>query len=153
MSQEDSGMPEDGDAYVGYCGNDGSSFAYGVYDLIETVPDFSPQWTTQDILDLVAQFANGGIENVEVINFSTTEKSFYVKGTDANNSNMIVYLMVKFGNTMYRTLKIKFPQYTNYEDEVKKEYYAECIYRLSDFMEANEEARTYSDFYQDYKYN
>lgn len=134
-----------------FTGNDGSSLSYEIFDLILELPEFSPKWTEQDILQFITESTDGTIENIEIISFSTTQKSYYVRGTDSKNKNMLIYRMVALGNTMYRVLEIKFPAYTDINDEMEKEYYVECIYRLSDFMGASEKVRRYDEFSKEFK--
>lgn len=132
-------------------GNDGSSLSYEIYDLILELPEFSPKWTEQDILQFITESTDGVIDNIEIISFSTTQKCYYVRGIDSKNEDMLIYRMVALGNTMYRVLEIKLPAFEDINDEMEKEYYVECIYRLSDIMGASEEVRSYDEFCKNYK--
>ncbi len=134
-------------------GNDGSSFTYNIHDLILETPYITPQWTEQDIIQYITELTKGSMKDIEIINFSTTNTSYYVRGLDSADENTLVYLMVVLSHTVYRYIEIKMPYYKSYDDEVAKEYYAECIYRLSDFIDAPEKVRTYKEFYKYYKYH
>jgi len=48
--------------------------SYEIFDLILELPEFSPKWTEQDILQFITESTDGTIENIEIISFSTTQK-------------------------------------------------------------------------------
>lgn len=93
------------------------------------------------------EYVNGIYEATTISELEDEDgKCVAYTGYEDESKEMIIYCLIRVDSNCAYVMDARFPKFADEADEIRKNYYAECIYRGAGFSITKKELRTYDDY-------
>ncbi|MBO5551855.1 MAG: zinc ribbon domain-containing protein [Lachnospiraceae bacterium] len=127
---------------IQFSGSEGSSLRYTVTSRIDDA-------SLEEAAKYVYSYESDSIDEVSDIyplKVDDDKGFFIITGRDKSDDKVLVYDMVRVEDSHIYQMLVTFPEFKDEEDEDRKSYYTECLYRSCGFSNSSKEVRSYEEY-------